>query len=112
GLTDAAGPEQVVIGIPVLKGMAEPLALPPRHHFAAGYHFGGYARSSDQLIAFMNRLYRDSAIPTDFVYTGKLFYGVLDMIRQNLFPAHSRLLIIHSGGLQGNQSLAPGLLDF
>ncbi len=129
GLADAASPGQEVIGIPVLKGLTDPSSiikdltasnpeagrfesLPPRHHFVGGYHFGGYARLSDELIAFMNRLYRDSAIPTDFVYTGKLFYGVMDMIRQNLFPAHSRLLILHSGGLQGNKSLPPGLLDF
>jgi 1-aminocyclopropane-1-carboxylate deaminase len=60
----------------------------------------------------MNRFYRATGIPSDFVYTGKLFYAAFDMVNNNYFPAGSRLLLIHSGGLQGNQSLSPGVLDF
>lgn len=76
------------------------------------YHFGGYAKQQPQLIQFMNELYAATGIPTDFVYTGKLFYGVYDLIQQNHFPTGSRLLIIHSGGLQGNLSLRKGTLIF
>jgi 1-aminocyclopropane-1-carboxylate deaminase/D-cysteine desulfhydrase-like pyridoxal-dependent ACC family enzyme len=60
----------------------------------------------------MNRFYRETGIPSDIVYTGKLFYALEQGLSQSLFPARSRLLVIHSGGLQGNQSLPPGKLDF
>ena len=97
GLSAAVGPDQQVVGISVLA--------PP-------YHFGGYARHTPELLAFMNYFYRNTGIPSDFVYTGKLFYAALDMVRRNLLPSHSRLLVIHSGGLQGNRSLPPGILEF
>jgi 1-aminocyclopropane-1-carboxylate deaminase/D-cysteine desulfhydrase-like pyridoxal-dependent ACC family enzyme len=97
GLSAAARPGQEVIGISVLA--------PP-------YHFGGYARHTPELMEFMNQFYRTTGIPSDFVYTGKLFYGTLDMVRKDLFPPGSHLLVIHSGGLQGNRGLPPGLLYF
>lgn len=76
------------------------------------YHFGGFARKTDRLLSFMNDLYRQSQLPTDLVYTGKLFYGLLDLLNKNYFSTNSRLLVIHSGGLQGNRSLPPGSLLF
>ena len=76
------------------------------------YHFGGYARSTPELLDFMNRFYQTTGIPSDFVYTGKLLYGAMDLLQKGFFPPGSRLLLIHSGGLQGNQSLSPGVLDF
>ena len=88
------------------------LSTIPRLRILPHWHFGGYARHSKDLLDFMNRFYRATGIPSDFVYTGKLFFALMDMIRQQLFPAGSRLLVIHSGGLQGNQSLLPGVLDF
>jgi D-cysteine desulfhydrase len=76
------------------------------------YHFGGYAKKTGELISFMNELYQNEKIPTDFVYTGKLFYATYDMTKKDNFPPGSALLIIHSGGLQGNRSLSAGILDF
>jgi len=76
------------------------------------YHFGGYAKKTAELIAFINDWYRQTSIPSDFVYTGKLFYAVDDLIKKKYFPAGSRLLVIHSGGLQGNSSLPKGALIF
>ena len=122
GLANAAAPRQILIGLPVLKGMNDLSAISqnglpspaqwPFCRIVSDYHFGGYARQTPELLDFMNRLFRTTGIPTDFVYTGKLFYGVLDMVRKDLFPRGSRLLLIHSGGLQGNQSLSPGTLVF
>jgi 1-aminocyclopropane-1-carboxylate deaminase/D-cysteine desulfhydrase-like pyridoxal-dependent ACC family enzyme len=122
GLVRASHPGQFVIGVPMLKGLEDPSAIDPdglltpeqtsRAHLLTGYHFGGYARHPQPLLDFMNDLYTHSHIPTDIVYTGKLFYAVYDNLRSHFFPAHSRLLIIHSGGLQGNRSLAPGQLLF
>lgn len=76
------------------------------------YHFGGYAKYTNELIEFMNNCYQQSGIPTDFVYTGKLFFGVTELIRKNLIETGSRILLIHSGGLQGNLSLRKGTLIF
>jgi 1-aminocyclopropane-1-carboxylate deaminase len=111
GLAMASLPGQMVIGVSALKGMIES-ALPARCRIEPGYHFGGYARRSEELFAFMRQFYRDTGIPTDFVYTGKLCYAALDLARKGHFPAGSQILVIHSGGLQGNRSLPPGVLNF
>jgi 1-aminocyclopropane-1-carboxylate deaminase len=76
------------------------------------YHFGGYAKRTPELIRFMNEWYTSTGIPSDFVYTGKLFFAAQDLARNNYFPSGSRLLIIHSGGLQGNRSLPKQTLIF
>lgn len=60
----------------------------------------------------MNELYTNENIPADFVYTAKMFFGVFDLAGKNYFPEGSSLLIIHSGGLQGNLSLPPEPLYF
>lgn len=115
GLIRASLPGQSVVGVPVLKG-ADPLILSPdqseRAQVLHGYHFGGYARHPPELIDFMNEFYRETTIPSDIVYTGRLFYALRDSIRRNFFPVSSRILVIHSGGLQGNGSLKEGLLEF
>jgi len=122
GLVRAACPGTSVIGIPVLKGILA-IADIDRDGFLTpeqlkraillpGYHFGGYARHPQELLDFMNGFYRHSGVPTDIVYTGKLFYALWNIVATRFFPAHSRLLIIHSGGLQGNRSLRPGQLIF
>jgi 1-aminocyclopropane-1-carboxylate deaminase len=122
GLVRAAGPGTIVLGIPVIKGITsiadidhEHLLTPDqldRGRLLPAHHLGGYARHPPELLEFMNRFYRTSGIPTDIVYTGKLFYALWKIVDNHFFPAHSRLLIIHSGGLQGNRSLLPGQLIF
>jgi len=115
GLICASLPGQIVIGVPVLKGVEPSIHSPDQSERARllhGYHFGGYARHPRELIDFMNEFYRETAIPSDIVYTGKLFYALRDSIRRDYFPRSSRILVIHSGGLQGNGSLKPGMLDF
>jgi len=76
------------------------------------YHFGGYAKNKPALLEFMNEFYNQTSIPTDFVYTGKLCYAIFDIIKKNYFPEGSNLLLIHSGGLQGNASLSKRTLIF
>lgn len=110
-----------VVAIPVLKGLAD---IPQRIEILTGkmdfnnltlhndYHFGGYAKYTEKLLRFMNELYRQHTLPTDFVYTAKLMYGVFDLIERDYFKAGSRVVCIHSGGLQGNDSLPAGHLIF
>lgn len=122
GLVNAIVPGQHVHGICVLKGMrnlpdelgkrlADPLKI-NQCTIHNEYHFGGYARKNAELIHFMNQLYAKTGIPTDFVYTAKLFYAVIDLAGKDELKPGSKLLIIHSGGLQGNRSLPAGTLNF
>ena len=65
---------------------------------------------NDVLIRFINEFYAKTQIPLDPIYTGKMMYGVFQMIEKGSFPAFSKVLAIHTGGLQGiagmNQLLA------
>ncbi|GAC1590339.1 MAG: pyridoxal-phosphate dependent enzyme [Ginsengibacter sp.] len=76
------------------------------------FNFGGYARKTEELINFMNAFYTTNKIPTDFVYTGKMMYGILNLIKNDFFKPGCKILAIHSGGLQGNLSLPQGTLLF
>jgi 1-aminocyclopropane-1-carboxylate deaminase len=60
----------------------------------------------------MNEFYKNTEIPTDFVYTGKLVYAFSDMLDKKIFQKGSSILLIHSGGLQGNRSLKNNELIF
>jgi 1-aminocyclopropane-1-carboxylate deaminase len=121
GLINASKNNIKFLGISVLKNnvsLTEEInnLLPPASanlfKIISDYHFGGYAKTTKELISFMNEFYILSSIPTDIVYTGKLFYAVDQLIKGYYFPGNSRILIIHSGGLQGNRSLPKGTLIF
>ena len=121
GIINATAASQKIIGVSTLKGMAalstqlQSLIRPERigqWEIIHDYHFGGYAKKSPELFAFMNELYLQTGLPTDFVYTGKLLFGIHHMAANDFFPPGSRLLVIHSGGLQGNISLPAGTLCF
>ena len=122
GLINSSQPDLKIIGISVLKGTRdlEPMdisRIKDRSRLTSvrmvhDYHFGGYAKYNASLTGFMNMTYAESGIPTDFVYTGKLLFAVISMAEMKLFPPGSRILVLHTGGLQGNRSLTPGLLGY
>ncbi len=60
----------------------------------------------------MNAFYKDHQIPLDFVYTGKMMFGVMEKISLQYFPKGSNILCLHTGGLQGNKSLQKGTLVY
>jgi 1-aminocyclopropane-1-carboxylate deaminase len=60
----------------------------------------------------MNTLWEREQLPTDIVYTSKLMFAVKDLVEKKYFTDNDKLLIIHSGGLQGNRSLTAGTLAF
>lgn len=111
-----------VIAVPVLKGMTdiperidflcENTIAKTRLHILHDYHFGGYAKKNTELTGFMNHLWQQHQLPTDFVYTAKLFFAVYHKIQTDYFAAGSKILCLHTGGLQGNQSLPAGTLLF
>jgi 1-aminocyclopropane-1-carboxylate deaminase len=121
GMTTAAKPGQNIIGIPVLKNnfslqheIENILSEENKNHFTLmhNYHFGGYAKHTEELLHFMNKFYESTGIPTDFVYTAKAFYAAFDLVDQGYFAQTDKLLLIHTGGLQGNRSLKKGTLIF
>jgi 1-aminocyclopropane-1-carboxylate deaminase/D-cysteine desulfhydrase-like pyridoxal-dependent ACC family enzyme len=65
------------------------------------YHFGGYARIKPELVAFIQRFYAETGIQLDPIYTGKMLFGLCDLIQNNHFKAGTKILAIHTGGLQG-----------
>ena len=64
------------------------------------YHFGGYARQTKELVAFMTNFQMRHGIPLEHVYTGKLFYGLLDCIKKGVFPKGTHIIALHTGGLR------------
>ena len=122
GIINSALPTQYILAISAIKNnlqIEENIAnlLPknkqlPNYYIHHQYHFGGYAKHPTSLINFMNELYQSEKIPTDIVYTAKLLYAVQHLCTNNFFTKENKLLIIHSGGLQGNLSLPPKTLIF
>jgi 1-aminocyclopropane-1-carboxylate deaminase len=122
GIINSTGPQQQTVIVPAIKinsqnendliSFLSKETKSKNYSVLYGYHFGGYAKYNKDLIAYMNRLYEIENIPSDFIYTAKLFYAAEDLTAKGYFPAGSKLLIIHSGGLQGNRSLPTGLLSY
>ena len=65
------------------------------------YHFGGYAKWSMPLIDFINDFKTQHAIALDPIYTGKMLYGVFDLIEKGFFAKNTTIVAVHTGGLQG-----------
>jgi 1-aminocyclopropane-1-carboxylate deaminase/D-cysteine desulfhydrase-like pyridoxal-dependent ACC family enzyme len=112
---------QTIAGFPALKGLND---ITNRINFLTGhsdqerlqifndYHFDGYAKYNSLLLQFMNDFYTNHTIPLDFVYTGKMMYGVYDQVKKDFFPPESKIVCIHTGGLQGNLSLPLNTLHY
>ena len=75
-------------------------------------HEGGYAKHNPQLLNFMNTFYAETNIPTDFVYTAKMMKAVYQKLSEHYFNKNSKIICIHTGGLQGNLSLSSESLIF
>ena len=73
--------------------------------FHDDYHFGGYAKTTIELLHFIEKTRSEKNIPLDQVYTGKLMYGVNDLLQCHYFEKSDKILVIHSGGLQGYRSV-------
>lgn len=69
------------------------------------YHFGGYAKTNSSLNNFCRTFEEKHNIPIEPIYTGKMFYGIYDLIRCDFFPPESKIIAIHTGGLQGLEGL-------
>lgn len=110
GIINSILPHQKVLGFPALKGdfLKEEIrnfATNENWELISEYHFGGYGKVSPELIEFINRFYATTQIPLDPIYTGKMVFGVINLIEQNYFPENAKILLIHTGGIQGIQGM-------
>lgn len=110
GIINSSFPHQKIIGFPALKGnfLQEEIrkfAHKSNWELIKDYHFGGYGKVNDELIDFINTFKASHNIPLDPIYTGKMMYGVYDLMKQNYFPKDSKILAIHTGGLQGIEGM-------
>jgi 1-aminocyclopropane-1-carboxylate deaminase len=105
---------QKLLGISALKGEgireemtdllnAEGIQSPGILEVFTQYHQGGYAKWTAKLIDFIHWFWDAFGIPLDPIYTGKMAFACWDLLQQNYFPPGSLILLIHTGGLQGNE---------
>lgn len=110
GLINASSSHQNILGFSALKSghLSEEIkrmTTKTNWSINTDYHFGGYAKISSELIQFMNDFFRKTRIKLDPVYTGKLLFGIFELAQKNYFPKGSKILAIHTGGLQGIEGM-------
>ncbi|MFQ6600689.1 1-aminocyclopropane-1-carboxylate deaminase/D-cysteine desulfhydrase [Flavobacterium sp. C3NV] len=110
GLINSALPNQKVLGFPALKGdfltnEIRIFAKQDNWNLISDYHFGGYGKINLELIEFINTFFEETKVPLDPIYTGKMVFGVIDLIHKNYFPEDSKILLLHTGGLQGIEGM-------
>jgi len=106
GLIQASLPKQRVLGFNALKNPSVKdfiLSQTKKTNWEINpdYTFGGYAKTNNALISFMNTFYQQYKIPLDPIYTGKMLFAIFDLIKKHKWKWGKRILIIHTGGLQG-----------
>lgn len=107
GLINTANKNQRVIGFPALKGdflkedIRKFVGKNENWELNLAYHFGGYGKMTRELMNFIEQFKQDTGILLDPVYTSKMMFGLLDLIEQAYFEKGTKILAIHTGGLQG-----------
>jgi 1-aminocyclopropane-1-carboxylate deaminase len=110
GLINCSKNGQQVLGFLALKGsfLREDICrfvAKANWELITAYHFGGYGKVTEELIRFINGFYQEHRMPLDPIYTGKMVFGVMDLIQKDYFPENSKILMIHTGGLQGIEGM-------
>lgn len=111
GILNSALPHQKVLGFPALKDSEflknEINQVGKRSNFdwINNFHFGGYGKYSTELIDFINEFKNQYNVPLEPIYTGKMFYGIVQLMKEKFFPVDSKILAVHTGGLQGIEGI-------
>ena len=111
GLINSLKPHQRALGFPSLKGadfLNEEISKYVNNSqwtLNLDYHFGGYSKVDMALIDFINNFKTTHHIPLDPVYTGKMLFGLWDLIEKDYFSRGSTIIAIHTGGLQGIEGM-------
>lgn len=112
GMVEGLDSSKSIIGFSSLKGgdflhdEIELLTNKTNWKLMTDYHFGGYAKTTPELLDFMKEFEGNFSIPLDQVYTAKMMFGVFDLIKKDFFKTGSTVLMLHSGGLQGRDTLS------
>ncbi len=106
GLVEGAQPHQKVLGFAALrhqhlKEEINKFTFKQNWEINSEFTFGGYAKVSKPLIEFINTFNKNFKTPLDPIYTGKLLFGIFDLINKKQWIWGKRILAIHTGGLQG-----------
>ncbi|NRD19434.1 1-aminocyclopropane-1-carboxylate deaminase/D-cysteine desulfhydrase [Winogradskyella eckloniae] len=106
GIINASNKNQKILGFPALKGDflnqdIRKFAKQDNWELITDYHFGGYGKIKPELISFINSFKKEYNIPLDPIYTGKMMFGIFNLIDKSYFPKGSRVLVVHTGGLKG-----------
>ena len=109
GLIEASTEYQSILGFSALKGdfltdEVSQLSNKRNWEILDDYCCGGYAKTTAELLQFIQNFEDLYQIPLEHIYTGKMMMGIFDLIEKKHFPKNSRILVIHSGGLQGRIS--------
>jgi 1-aminocyclopropane-1-carboxylate deaminase len=110
GLINCSKPSQQILGFSALKGdfLIEDIGKfveKKNWQLITDYHFGGFAKINEELISLINEFKSNYQIPLDPIYTGKMMYGIFDLMEKGFFPKGSKILAIHTGGLQGIEGM-------
>jgi 1-aminocyclopropane-1-carboxylate deaminase len=117
GLVAGLRPTQTALGFSVLKGGAflnqeiESLLADyqvfmnqkienKNYQILTEYHFGGYAKKTPELEIFIQNFENTYQIPLEWIYSGKMFYGIFALIEQGFFARGSTLVALHTGGIR------------
>lgn len=110
GLINSSFAHQIVLGFPALKGeflsdVIKQYTSKTNWQLIHDYNFGGYAKVSDELISFLNNFNKKTGISLDPIYTGKMIFAIFALSNKNFFKPNTKILAIHTGGLQGIQGI-------
>lgn len=106
GIIESSVSNQQILGFPALKGdflqnEIRNFTTKENWQIINGYEFGGYGKVTTELIHFMNDFFKETQILLDPIYTAKMVFGVKSLIKEGFFPDNSKILLIHTGGIQG-----------
>lgn len=110
GIIKSSMPNQQVLGFPALKGdflqnEIRNFAEETNWQLINGFEFGGYGKVTQELITFMNDFYAKTQILLDPIYTAKMVFAVRSLIEKGFFPDNTKILLIHTGGIQGIEGM-------
>ncbi len=115
GIINTAERYQKIIGFPALKGdfLENEIATYTNNQSAwflqLDYHFGGFAKVTDDLITFINAFKQQYKVLLDPIYNAKMVFGIQDLFSKGYFN-DKKVLAIHTGGIQGIQGINQQLL--